>query len=52
MENLTIKQLIEIVKSKTDFSNVSEKEFNNFILDRRPIELLLMANSFTSHDNG
>ncbi len=48
MEHLTIKELIQIVRSKTDFSKISETEFENFIIERRPLELILMAQSFTN----
>ena len=29
---------------------LSEKEFNEYIMDRRPIELLFMAQAFTNRD--
>jgi hypothetical protein len=52
VDELTIKKLIEVVKSKTDMHLVSEKEFMAYILDRKPLELLLMANAFINRDNG
>lgn len=50
MENLSIQQLIKIIKNNTDMTLLSEKEFNEYVMDRRPIELLLMAQAFTSRD--
>lgn len=51
MENLSIQQLIKIIKNNTDMTLLSEKEFNEYIMDRRPVELLLMAQAFTNCDN-
>lgn len=52
IDQLSIKELIEIVKSGTNMTLVSEKEFMAYILDRKPLELLLMANAFINRDNG
>lgn len=47
IEQLTIEQLAQIIKSGADWSNISDLEFQNMILSRRPLELLLMAQVFT-----
>lgn len=47
LEQMTIDQLAQIIKSGADWSNISEKEFQNMILSRRPLELILMAHAFT-----
>jgi hypothetical protein len=51
MENFSIQQLIKIVRDNTDMSLISEKEFNDFIMSRRPLELLLMAQSYKNHNS-
>lgn len=47
MENLSIQQLIKIIRDNTDMTLISEQEFDNFMMSRRPLELLLMAQAFT-----
>ena len=42
IESLTIRQIIDSVYRSGKFPNVSEGELNLMLLDRRPIELLLL----------
>ena len=42
IESLTIRQIIDSVHRSGKFPNVSEDELNLMLLDRRPIELLLL----------
>lgn len=50
MEKLTIKQLIEFIKTNMKgLDHASDKDA--FLLDHTPIELLLLANSIDCHLN-
>jgi hypothetical protein len=43
IEKATIKELAEIIKKGADYSHLSKFEFEELILSRRPLELVLMA---------
>lgn len=46
IETLTIQELIDIIKPTIlSESNISEKEADNILLSRRPIELICWANN-------
>lgn len=45
IESANIQELTEIIRGSVDFNLISEKEFNDMIISRRPLELLLMAQS-------
>lgn len=45
VESASIKELASLIKKNSDFRLISEKEFDEMILSRRPLELMLMAQS-------
>jgi hypothetical protein len=47
IESASIAQLVDIIRAKTDLSSLSEKEFNNMIMSRRPLELIIMAQAIS-----
>lgn len=44
-ETRTIKELRETIRNYGSYKTLSDKEFDEFILSRRPMELLLIANA-------
>jgi hypothetical protein len=42
IESLTIKQIIDIIIKSEEFSAMPPEEVYKILLDRRPVELLLM----------
>lgn len=42
IESLSVKQIIDSIFESGKFPNVSREEMNKMLLDRRPVELLLM----------
>ena len=51
IESYSIKELAEIIKKGSDYSNFSDKEFSEMIFSRRPMELIIMALvTFLNHD--
>lgn len=44
-ETMTIKELGGIIRNYGLYEKLSDKEFDEFILSRRPMELLLIANA-------
>ena len=51
IESATVKELSEIIKKGKSYRLFSDKEFNELILSRRPLELILMAEAaMTCHN--
>jgi hypothetical protein len=49
IESFTIKQIIDTIIESGKFSNaLTEDEIKKMLLDRRPVELLLMMKEFTA----
>lgn len=47
IETLSIRQIIDLIKDSGKFSNVSDSELDTLLLDRRPVELLLLMKECT-----
>lgn len=48
-ETKTIQELALMIKATGLYDKLSDKEFDNLILSRRPLELLFMANATIYH---
>jgi hypothetical protein len=52
IESYSIQELAEIIKKGADYSRLSEKEFLDWIVSRRPMELTIIAlANFSSLDS-